>query len=118
MARIHQRPELPMHLTDITGDQTVADAARLLSLDPAIAVGRDQLFDAMAREEWIFRGRDHRWIAYAESVTLGYLALHDGGEYQTPAGQTKERPKQIYLTPNGVAEMHYRLGGSQQLALT
>ncbi|AMU58923.1 hypothetical protein D2E51_18035 [Mycobacteroides abscessus] len=118
MARIHERPELPMHLVDITGDHTVAEAARLLSLDPSISIGRDQLFDAMEDEDWIFRGRDHRWIAYAEAVTLGYLALHDGGEYQTPTGQTKERPKQIYLTPNGVAEMHYRLGGSQQLALT
>ncbi|MBE5453420.1 hypothetical protein E3G52_000284 [Mycobacteroides abscessus] len=96
----------------------MAEAAHILSRDPSIAVGRDQLFDAMAAEEWIFRGRDGRWIAYAESVHLGYLVLHDGGEYVSGTGQIKERPKQIYVTPKGIGEMHHRLGGSQQLTLT
>ncbi|SKM38315.1 gp54 protein [Mycobacteroides abscessus subsp. massiliense] len=118
MARILQRPELPAHLTDLMGDYPVSEAARLLSVDPAINIGRDQLFEAMANEDWITRGRDQRWHAYPESVTLGYIALRPGGEYETPAGVTKERPQIIHVTAAGIGEMHYRLGGSQQLALT
>ncbi|SKM82591.1 gp54 protein [Mycobacteroides abscessus subsp. massiliense] len=112
MARIIQRPELPRLLADLVGDHTIAAAAYMLSLVPPITVGRDQLFEAMASEEWIFRGRDHRWIAYEEAVDLGYLKLYPGGEYLTPTGETKERPKQIHLTPKGIGEMYYRLGGT------
>jgi prophage antirepressor-like protein len=105
-------------LADAAGDYEVADAAKVLSRDPNIGIGRDRLFSFMSAEGWIYRGRNRRWRAYQTQVDRGRLVekvgrqfWHGGrGEYVAPEPTVR-------ITPKGLAELHKRLGRTGQLAL-
>jgi anti-repressor protein len=105
-------------LADASGDYEVADAAKVLSRDPNIRIGRDRLFSFMSAEGWIYRGRNRRWRAYQTQVDCGRLVekvgrqfWHGGrGEYVAPEPTVR-------ITPRGLAELHKRLRGSGQRAL-
>ena len=59
------------------GDYSVSAAAKTLSRDPNIRIGRDQLFRFMRELGWIFRttGRRAHWEAYQDkSINTGRLA--------------------------------------------
>ena len=109
-------------LADATGDYAVADAAKILSRDPNITIGRDRLFDFMQQQHWIYRDRGH-WRAYQTQVDTGRLAEKVGKPYERPAADdpdTKQRvlpDPTIRVTAKGLAELLKRLGGGQQLAL-
>ncbi|MEV2277749.1 phage antirepressor KilAC domain-containing protein [Nocardiopsis sp. NPDC049922] len=106
------------YLASSEGDLSVADAAKVLSRDPAISMGRDRLFDHIAAEGWVFRAKgDGRWRAYQSAVDTGRL---------TELPQTYTHPKteervvgtpQIRITIKGLHELHRRLGAVRQLAL-
>lgn len=109
-------------LADSAGDYAVGDAAKVLSRDPNITIGRDRLFSFMAAEGWIYRARGgsgrYCWCAYQSQVDCGRLVSkvgqrfwHEGrGEFVVP-------DPTVRITPKGLAELHKRLGGSEQLAL-
>jgi phage regulator Rha-like protein len=107
------------HMAESSGDYEVADAAKVLSRDPNINIGRDRLFSFMAAEGWIFRNHStSRWKAYQTQIDNGRLVeklskpfLHE------PTGQMRVSDPTIRITPKGLAELHKRLGGSGQLAM-
>lgn len=105
-------------LHELGSDFDVADAAKILSRDPAISIGRDRLFDFMAERDWIFRGRNNRWRTYQEQVDLDRLKVRPGGSYHhKPSGEYRTGDPTILITPKGLAELRRLLGGSGQLAL-
>lgn len=107
------------HMADSAGDYSVADAAKVLSRDPAIRIGRDRLFRFMAAEGWIFRDRGRGcWKAYQTQVDCGRLVEKLGSPYlHEPSGEMRLPDPTIRITPKGLAELHKRLGGSGQLPL-
>lgn len=108
------------NLADADGNYGVADAAKILSQDPAISIGRNRLFDFMAEKKWIYRhgGRRGGWCAYQSQVDLGRLHERPAtpflnrktGEYELPAPT-------IRITVKGLAELHRLLGASTELAV-
>ncbi|SKQ04208.1 gp54 protein [Mycobacteroides abscessus subsp. massiliense] len=107
------------HMADSTGDYAVDDAAKVLSRDPAINIGRGRLFSFMAAEGWIFRDKStSRWKAYQTQVDTGRLIEKLGSPYlHEPTGEMKLPAPTIRITAKGLAELHKRLGGAEQLPL-
>ena len=107
------------HMADSAGDYEVADAAKVLTRDPNIKIGRDRLFSFMAAEGWVYRNRNtSRWKAYQTQVDLGRLTEKLGGPYlHGPSGEMRLPEPTVRITAKGLAELHKRLGGSGQLAL-
>lgn len=105
-------------MADSTGDYGVADAAKVLSRDPNINIGRDRLFRFMAAEGWIYRDRSTAsWKAYQTQVDCGRLVEKLNTPYlHQPSGEMRVPPPTIRATPKGLAELHKRLGGTGQLA--
>jgi anti-repressor protein len=68
-------------LADAAGDYEVADAAKVLSRDPNIRIGRDRLFSFMSGENWIYRGPNRRWRAYQTQVDCGRLVEKAGKQF-------------------------------------
>lgn len=105
-------------LADAAGDYEVADAAKVLSRDPNISIGRDRLFSFMSEENWIYRGRNGRWRAYQTQVDNDRLVEKVGRQFWHPGrGKYLVPQPTIRITPKGLAELHKRLGGTGQLAL-
>lgn len=107
------------HMADSTGDYSVADAAKVLSRDPAIRIGRDRLFKRMQGEGWVYRDRGTAsWRAYQTQVDCGRLVEKLGSPYlHEPTGEMRVPNPTIRVTPKGMAELHKRLGGSGQTAI-
>jgi prophage antirepressor-like protein len=107
-------------LAESAGDYSVADAAKVLSRDPNINVGRDRLFRFMHGEGWIFRSRPGTkgWCARQTQVDCGRLVEKVGKPYyHAGRDEVVAADPTIRITPKGLAELHKRLGGSGQLAL-
>ena len=106
-------------MADSTGDYGVDDAAKVLTRDPNIKIGRDRLFSFMAAEGWIFRNRaTNRWKAYQTQVDCGRLTEKLGTPFlHEPTGQMRVPDPTIRITPKGLAELRKRLGGSGQLPM-
>ena len=105
------------HLADSSGDYSVADAAKVLSRDPAIVIGRDRLFRFMQGERWIFRdATTDAWKARQTQVDTGRLTEKLGSPYlHEPSGEMRNPAPTIRITAKGLAELHKRLGGSDAL---
>lgn len=103
------------NLAAASGQYSVADAAKILSQDPAISIGRGRLFDFMEEQGWIYRSRNARggWEAYQYAVDTGRLYERPArpflnaktGEYELPAPT-------IRVTVKGIAKLQEMLGGS------
>lgn len=105
-------------LAESAGDYEVADAAKVLSRDPAITIGRDRLFSFMAAEGWVYRGSGRRWRAYQTQVEIGRLDEKVGKPFwHEGRGERVAPDPTVRITPKGLAELHKRLGGTGQLAL-
>ncbi|ASR84886.1 antirepressor [Mycobacterium phage StevieRay] len=106
------------HLASAEGDYEVADAAKVLSRDPNISIGRDRLFSFMAAEGWIYRNRaSGRWRAYQTQIDNRRLTERFGRPYLHEAsGEMRLGDPTIRITPKGMVELHKRLGGSGQVA--
>lgn len=104
-------------LADASGDYSVADAAKVLSRDPNISIGRDRLFKVMQGLSWVYRSGG-RWRAYQSQVDNGRLVekvakpFYHAGRDEVVAGDPTVR-----ITPKGLAALHKHLGATQQLAL-
>jgi prophage antirepressor-like protein len=105
-------------LHELGADFEVADAAKILSRDPAIEIGRNRLFEFMYEQDWTFRGRHNCWKAYQEQVDLGRLKHRPGAEYfHKRSGEYRTGDPTILITPKGLAELRRLLGASAQLTL-
>lgn len=100
------------------GDFSVADAAKILSRDPAISIGRDRLFTLMAELRWTYRQRaDGRWRAYQTQVDNGRLSeLPQQYEHPT-TGEVALAAPQVRVIAKGLQALHRHLGGTAPLDL-
>jgi prophage antirepressor-like protein len=107
------------HLAESSGDYSVADAAKVLSRDPSISIGRDRLFRFMQGEGWIFRDASAgAWKAYQTQVDNGRLVEKLGKPYlHEPSGELRNPPPTIRVTAKGLAALHKRLGGGEALPI-
>ncbi|MFD4294174.1 phage antirepressor KilAC domain-containing protein [Rhodococcus sp. NPDC058532] len=106
------------NLASANGHYSVAEAAKILSQDPAISTGRDRLFDFMAHHKWIFRHQGKRggWEAYQTAVDNGRLYERPAtpflnsktGDYELPAPT-------IRVTVKGIEKLRGLLGGTGEI---
>lgn len=103
------------------GDYSVSAAAKTLSRDPNIRIGRDQLFRFMRELGWIFRttGRRAHWEAYQDkSINTGRLAHKLSRPFLNErTGEMDQPAPTVRVTPKGLHELHVALGGSSNTAL-
>ena len=103
------------------GDYSVSAAAKTLSRDPNIRIGRDQLFRFMRELGWIFRttGRRAHWEAYQDkSINTGRLAHKLSRPFLNErTGEMEQPAPTVRVTPKGLHELHVALGGSSNTAL-
>ena len=103
------------------GDYGVAEAAKVLSRDPNIQVGRNQLFGHMHRAGWIFRkkGKRAHWEAYQDKAINTGRLVHKLSSpfFNERSGEWEQPAPTIRITPKGLHELHRLLGGSDQLEL-
>lgn len=106
-------------MVEARGDYAVADAAKALSRDPAITIGRDHLFTFMAGQGWVFRERyTGRWKAYQTQINTGRLAEKASRPSLNPnTGEWQVWDPSVRVTPKGLEELHRRLGGSGPLVM-
>lgn len=103
------------------GDYSVSAAAKTLSRDPNIRIGRDQLFRFMRELGWIFRttGRRAHWEAYQDkSINTGRLAHKLSRPFlNEKTGEMEQPAPTVRVTPKGLHELHVALGGSSNTAM-
>lgn len=103
------------------GDYSVSAAAKTLSRDPNIRIGRDQLFKFMRELGWIFRttGRRAHWEAYQDkAINTGRLAHKLSRPFLNErTGEMEQPAPTVRVTPKGLHELHVALGGSSNTAL-
>ena len=103
------------------GDYSVSEAAKTLSRDPNIKIGRDQLFRFMARLGWIFRTKGHRahWEAYqSKGIETGRLAHKLSRPFLNErTGEMEQPAPTVRVTPKGLHELHKHLGGTPHLTV-
>lgn len=105
-------------LATAEGDFLVADAAKILSRDPRIKLGRDRLFTLLSELHWIHRQPgDGRWRCYQTAIETGRLSEMPMSHYHPRTGELVLDPPQIRVTVKGLGWLHRHLRGQQQLAV-
>ncbi len=108
-------------LAESAGDFSVAEAAKVLSRDPGISIGRDRLFQEMHSAGWIFRtkGKRAHWEASQQrAVDTGRLAHKVGDRFWNDHTEEWELPHPtIRVTAKGLQQLHSMLSGVDQVAL-
>lgn len=101
------------------GDFSVADAAKILSRDGGIAVGRNRLFAALLKMRWAYRQQaDGRPRAMQYAVDRGWLSELPQSHNHPETGELVLDPPQVRVTVKGLHELHKRLGGEAPLQLS
>lgn len=108
-------------LADSSGDYSVSEAAKVLSRDPHITIGRDQLFAFMHKIGWLFRTRGHRshWEASQQkAINTGRLAHKTGRPFlNEKTGEMENSNPTVRVTAKGLGELHQHLGGTAQIEI-
>lgn len=100
------------------GDYSVADAAKILSRDPVISIGRDRLFTELSDAEWIYRQRsDRRWRVYQTQIDNGRMSELPQHYENRDTGETALAAPQVRIRVKGLRELHRQLGGIAALRL-
>lgn len=100
------------------GDLLVADAAKILSRDPQIRLGRDRLFTVLRDLRWIYRQvSDGRWRCYQTAIDTGRLTEIPVSHYHPRTGELVLDPPQVRVTVKGLGWLHRHFGGAAPLAL-
>jgi anti-repressor protein len=105
------------HLASGDGDWSAADAAKILSRDPAIRMGQVRLFKQLSVWGWIYRAGDGKWRAKQAQIECGRLSEVPQSHYHPRSGELVLDPPQVRVKPKGLVEIHKRLGGTAALAL-
>lgn len=84
---------------------SVQKAARILSRDPLIDLGQRRLFEFMQGLGWIARDTAYIWIPSTDALKAGWL-------YRQHVRITTHKSlyPQVRITPEGLQELHTRLG--------
>lgn len=110
VAELEPRAEQWDRLASATGDYAVADAAKILSRDPQIKLGRDRLFTVLREMGWAYRQQaDRRHRTYQRAVDAGWLSELASSHYHPRTGELVIDPPQIRVTVKGMGELHRRL---------
>ncbi|WGH92125.1 phage antirepressor KilAC domain-containing protein [Auritidibacter ignavus] len=98
-------------LVSATGDYSVDEAAKILSRDWNITIGRNRLFDFMHQIKWTYRaGRRKSWHAYQEQVDNGRLRLRMNPVFQNRiTGELETPAPTIRVTAKGVEALREKL---------
>ena len=100
-------------LASADGDFSVADAAKILSRDPAIKLGQNRLFTVLTDHKWVYQQiADSRPRVFQTAVTRGWLSELPKTHYHPRTGQLVVDAPQVRVTVKGLHELHRRLGGS------
>jgi prophage antirepressor-like protein len=100
------------------GDFAVADAAKILSRDGGISVGRNRLFAVLLEMRWTYRQQaDSRPRAMQYAVDRGWLSELPQSHVHRETGETVLDSPQVRITVKGLHELHKRLGGDGSLAI-
>lgn len=96
------------HLADAEGNFAVADAAKILSQDPDISIGRDRLFAFMESIGWVYRqaGKRGGWRAYQSQVDIGRLYERPARPFlNTRTGDMELPAPTVRVAAKGVAKL-------------
>lgn len=96
------------HLADAEGNFAVADAAKILSQDPDISIGRDRLFAFMDSIGWVYRqaGKRGGWRAYQSQVDIGRLYERPARPFlNTRTGDMELPAPTVRVAAKGVAKL-------------
>lgn len=105
-------------LASADGDFAVADAAKILSRDPAIKLGRARLFTLLREWGWAFRqGVDGKHRAKQYAVDHAWLSEIPQSHYHPRTGELVLDPPQVRVTVKGLQALHKKLGGVAQLRI-
>ncbi|HEX2144143.1 MAG TPA: phage antirepressor KilAC domain-containing protein [Glycomyces sp.] len=105
-------------LASARGDFSAADAAKILSRDPAIALGQNRLFRTLADLDWAYRQRrDRAWRARQSAVDCGWLAELPQSHHHPRTRELILDPPQLRVTLKGLSELRRRLGTTEPLPL-
>lgn len=95
--------------TAADGELLLGDAAKTLSNDPLIDIGRNRLFTLLNGWNWIYRqGSDGRWRAMQTAITRGWLTERLA-DYENPRTGELAVSVQVRMTVKGAAEVRKRL---------
>jgi phage antirepressor YoqD-like protein len=105
-------------LASARGTFSAADAAKILSRDPAIALGQNRLFKALENLHWAYRQRrDRAWRARQRAVDCGWLTEVPQSHHHPRTGELILDAPQLRITLKGLAELRRRLGTADALPL-
>lgn len=92
------------------GDLAVADAAKILSRDQRIKIGRDRLFTVLGELRWTYRqGIDQKWRAYQTAIDTGRLMEMPQSHYHPRTAELVLDPPQVRVTVKGMEWLHGHL---------
>jgi phage antirepressor YoqD-like protein len=101
------------------GDYSVADAAKILSRDGGIRIGRTRLFAALAEQRWTYRQpADDKPRARQYAVERGWLSELPQSYEHPRTGELVLAAPQVRITAKGLAALHRRLGGAGVLVVS
>lgn len=99
-------------LVESTGDYSVADAAKMLSRDPAITIGQNTLFRWLGKHGWLYQ-RAGEWHPYQDRVDGGLLTLKTNRPYWDSRRGVDVLPAPtVRVTAKGVQKLYAALGGT------
>lgn len=105
-------------LADANGDFSVADAAKILSRDPAIETGERRLFASLNDLGWIYRGRgDGKWRCRQSAVDARRVRSRAQAHLDVSSGERVVDVPQVRVTVKGLHDLHRMLGGSGPLLI-
>ncbi|QGU03131.1 Phage antirepressor protein KilAC domain protein [Corynebacterium kalinowskii] len=109
------------NLASVGGDLSVSEAAKVLSRDPDISIGRQRLFDFMEEIGWIFRagsGRRAHWEPYQRHVDNGRLVAKFGKPFfNSRTEEWEQAAPTLRVTPKGIEALRDRLAVGSQLSI-
>lgn len=111
VAELAPKAEALDSFTAVEGSYSVGDAAKILSNDLNITIGRNRLYEFMAEINWVFRDSTTRtWKAYQSQVDNGRLEMKAHTEHGTHHdGTTFPFPPTVRITAKGLDELRRRL---------
>ncbi|WP_205324739.1 phage antirepressor KilAC domain-containing protein [Glycomyces sp. YM15] len=105
-------------LASARGTFSAADAAKILSRDPAIALGQNRLFRTLEDLHWAYRQRrDRAWRARQSAVDAGWLTEIPQSHHHPRTGELLLDAPQLRITLKGLSELRQRLGTAEPLPL-
>lgn len=101
-------------LASAAGDYSVEEAAKILSRDQAITIGKTRLFHFLKAQGLIYRDKgDGCWHVYQSAIDTGRLAERAQSHWNPKKEQWQVDPPQVRVTVKGLRHLHQRLTADQ-----